>query len=56
MHDEAAWDKVPDLIWYMEYVIIMFFFVHGSHDLVQLTGYGWVVTVPSVEHCVCSCG
>ena len=41
--DEAMWDKVPEPMWYMEDVIVALFFVHGSHDLVNLTGYGCMV-------------
>ena len=33
-HDEAMWDKVPEPLWYVEDVIVTFFFVHGGHDLV----------------------
>ena len=50
------WDKVPDPVWYVEYVIVAFFFVHGGHNLVQLTGYGWVVTVLPVKWSIRSCG
>ncbi len=31
--DEAVWDKAPEPVRYMEDIIVMFFFVHGGHDL-----------------------
>ena len=47
--DEAMWNKVPDPMWYVEDVIVAFFFVHGSHDLVESTGYGCVVSFLLIE-------
>ncbi len=47
--DEAMWDKAPEPMWYVEDVIVAFFFVHGSHDLVESTGYGCVVSFLPVE-------
>ena len=47
-HDEAMWDKAPEPVRYMEDVIVMFFFVHSGHDLIQSTGYGCVVSVVPV--------
>ncbi len=48
-HNEAMWDKVPESVWYVKDVIVMFFFGHDGHDLVQSTGYGRVVSVLPVE-------
>ncbi len=48
-HDDAMWDKAPEPVWYLEDVIFAFFFVHGGHDLIQLTGYGYVVSILPVE-------
>ncbi len=48
-YDKPMWDKVPDPVWYVEYVIVAFFFVHGGHDLVPSTGYGCVVSILLVE-------
>ncbi len=50
--DEAMWDKVPEPVWYMEDVIVAFFFGHGGHDLVQSAGYGRVVSVMPVEQSI----
>ena len=47
--DEAMWNEAPDPMWYMEDVIVAFFFVHGSYDLVESTRYGCVVTFPPIE-------
>ena len=33
-HDEAMQDKVPKPVWNVKDVIVMFFIVHGGHDLV----------------------
>ena len=48
-HDEAMWDKVLELMWYMEDINVTFFFVHGGNDLVQSTRYGCMVSILPVE-------
>ncbi len=35
--DKAMWNKVSEPMWYVEDVIVAFFFVHGGHDLVEST-------------------
>ena len=54
--DKAMWKEAPDPVWYVEDVIVAFFFVHVGHDLVNLEGNGRVVLLPPTEEGVSCCG
>jgi hypothetical protein len=44
--------KVPEPVWDMKNVVVLFFFVHGGHDLANLGENRGVVSFPSLQESI----
>jgi len=54
-HSKAMWYKLPEPVWDGKDASVLFFFVHGSHDLVEPEGNGGVVPVTPIEKGISLC-
>ena len=54
-HSEAVRDQPPEPVCDVKDIIVLFFLVHGGHDLVDLGTNGRVVTLSPVQEGVCTC-
>jgi hypothetical protein len=53
--DGAMWRKPPEPVWYVNNLAVLFFFVHGGHDLADLGADRRVVSFPPVQERIVAC-